>query len=110
MGECANAAHLASKYPPASFDLVLCVQSINTFADPQRFIHGAGQVLRQHGRLILCDLFTKRSLQPILAAIEECGLVCDSLSDLSSAVNAAGICEVIGDRTYMHIVAQKTCQ
>lgn len=108
--EVANAACLAEQFPDTSFDVVLCIQSIATFAHPEKFIRGASVVLRPGGRLILCDMFTRRALQDVLDSIQGSGLTCDAVSDISNAVNAASFCFVADDRFYVHIVARKLAQ
>lgn len=105
--EVAAAAKLADVYPADCFDFVLCVQSIALFADPEGFVRGARHVLRPGGRLIICEALSRRHLQKLLGSVEEAGLVCDAVNDLSSAVNSVGFCSIVGERSYVHLVASK---
>lgn len=108
--DCVGAAQLEDRFAAASFDVVLCVQSINVFKEPGRFIQGAKHVLKPGGLLILCDLLSFKALQDTLRHIEESGLVCKAALDASDAVNKVGICTVTEQRCYAHIIAQSPGQ
>lgn len=106
--EVVGAGDLAERFPACSFDAVLCVQSIAVFKDPESFIKGAAHVLRPGGRLLLCDLLSVSALQAIVSSVEETGLICNAVNDLSESVNKVGICAMGDQRGYAHIVATKT--
>ncbi|CAK0799326.1 unnamed protein product [Prorocentrum cordatum] len=105
--EVAAAAKLAEVYPADCFDFVLCVQSIALFADPEGFVRSARHVLRPGGRLVICEALSRRHLQKLLTSVEGAGLVCDAVNDLSGAVNSVGFCNIVGERSYVHLIASK---
>jgi len=64
-----DATALDERFPPESFDVVLCVQAFAEM-DQKRFLAGAVHVLRPGGRLLLCDALTFAELKTTRADCE----------------------------------------
>jgi len=107
MFELADALELQDRYPGETFDFVLCIQAAAQFSDLRAFVRGSWHVLRPGGRLLIADALTRDNLKSILDALDEVGFVMDANTDLSRAVHAVGLCEVLKGVSYLRIVARK---
>jgi len=108
--EHADALALSHHFAPASFDAVICVQAVASFADIPRFVREASRVLRPGGRLIICEALVRDKFKFILDTVAEESMTLHVCADVSRAVHAVGLCKVPAGISYLHICAQKPAE
>lgn len=107
-----DAAEMATRLPPGSFDLVWVIECSEHLSDKHRFIHDCAKILKPGGRLALCTwLSVPPTAAPDRAALvaQVChGMLCPSLAtqqDYSAWMTDSGFEKIRAEDVTRHVQA-----
>lgn len=105
--EVVDAAALAKRFSPASFDVLICVQTLQELQDRMGFLESAAEVLRPDGFLAMCDALTDSEVKSVVAYCSELGMEVEAASNITKYVSHIGLCRIHRTRNYYRLLFQR---
>lgn len=105
--EVVDAAQLHRRFQAASFDVILCVQTLQELQDRMGFLEAAAEVLRPNGHLAMCDALTEKEMKSVLAYCSELGMDAKAVCTITKNVSHIGLCRIHRTREYYRLLLQK---